>query len=94
MTPFDTPGKRAFWKHWKLLKTFFHFRQIWNCRLQALSLWKSKIFRQMLISVFDREENIVGKEENAGNQHFFFFPLFSKGFFLGFVKSRDCVVKS
>ena len=23
--------------------TFFHFRQIWNCRLQSLSIWKSEI---------------------------------------------------
>ena len=25
-------------------KTFFHFRQIWNCRLQTLSVWKSLKF--------------------------------------------------
>ena len=24
--------------------TFFHFRQIWNCRLQTLSVWKSLKF--------------------------------------------------
>ena len=28
----------------------------------------------MIISVFDRVENIVGKEENAGYQHFLLFP--------------------
>ena len=28
----------------------------------------------MTISVFDRVENIVGKGENAGNQHFLLFP--------------------
>ena len=28
----------------------------------------------MIISVFDRVENIVGKRENAGCQHFFLFP--------------------
>ena len=27
-------------------------------------------------------ENIVEKGENAGNQHFLLFPLFSKGFIL------------
>ena len=32
---------------------------------------------QMTISVFDRLENIVGKEENAGYQHFL---LFTQGF--------------
>ena len=26
--------------------------------------------------VFHRIENIVGKEENAGNQHFFLFPQY------------------
>ena len=50
---------------------------------------------QMMIFVFDRVENIVGKGENAGYQHFLLFPtMFSKGFFLGVVKSRDCEVKS
>ena len=29
---------------------------------------------QMMISVFDRVENIVGKGENAGHQHFLLFP--------------------
>ena len=29
---------------------------------------------QMMISVFDRVENIVGKGENAGYQHFLLFP--------------------
>ena len=34
-----------------------------------------------MISVFDWAENIVGKGENAGYQHFFPFPtMFSKGF--------------
>ena len=28
----------------------------------------------MMISVFDRVENIEGKRENAGNQHFLLFP--------------------
>ena len=32
--------------------------------------------------VMGRVENIVGKGENAGNQHFLLFPImFSKGFF-------------
>ena len=50
---------------------------------------------QMMIFVFDRVENIVGKGENAGYQHFLLFPtMFSKCFFLGVVKSPDCEVKS
>ena len=49
---------------------------------------------QMMISVFDRIENIMGKGENAGYQHFLIFPqCFQKASFLGVVKSRDCVVK-
>ena len=48
---------------------------------------------KMMIAVFDREENIVGKGENAGYQHFLLFPqCFPKPTSLGVVKSRDCVV--
>ena len=48
-----------------------------------------------MIFVLDRVENIVGKGENAGYQHFLLFPqCFQKASFLGVVKSRDCVVKS
>ena len=44
--------------------------------------------------VFLRIENIVGKEENAGYQHFLLFPqCFQKGILLQCVKSRHCVVK-
>ena len=45
--------------------------------------------------VLGRLENMVGKGENAGIQHFLLFPLcFQKASFLGVVKSWDCVVKS
>ena len=46
--------------------------------------------------VQDKVENIVGKEENAGDQHFLLFPqCFQKAFSLPrVVISRDCVVKS
>ena len=36
--------------------------------------------------VFGRVEIIVGKEENAGNQHFLIFPRFSKPSFSGSLK--------
>ena len=50
---------------------------------------------KIMIFVLDRVENIVGKGENAGYQHFLLFPqCFQKASFLGVVKSRDCVVKS
>ena len=49
---------------------------------------------KMVISLFDRAENIVGKGENAGYQHFLLFPqCFQKASFPGSL-SRDCVVKS
>ena len=38
---------------------------------------------QMMISVFDRVENIVGKGENAGPKHFLLFPQCFQGFFVG-----------
>ena len=48
----------------------------------------------IMISCFDSVENIVGKGENAGYQHFLLFPQsFQKASFVGVVKSQDCVVK-
>ena len=45
----------------------------------------------MLITVFNRVENIVEKGENAGYQHFLLFPqCFQKSCF---GKSQDCVVR-
>ena len=45
--------------------------------------------------VLGREENIVGKRENAGYQHFLLFPqCFQKAACFMVVKSPDCVVKS
>ena len=47
------------------------------------------------ISPFDRVENIVGKGENAGYQHFLLFSqCFFKPFLLGVIKSLDCMVKN
>ena len=40
-----------------------------------------------MISIFDRVENIVGKKENAGYQHFLHFPQgFQKASFLWSLK--------
>ena len=42
-----------------------------------------------------RVENIVGKGENAGYQHFLLFPqCFQKSLLLGVVKSSDSVAKN
>ena len=44
--------------------------------------------------VYGRVENIMGKGENAGYQHFLLFPqCFQKSFSLQVVESQDCVVK-
>ena len=44
-----------------------------------------------MISVFDCVENIVGKEENAGFQHFLFFPQrFQKASFSGSLEVEQC----
>ena len=51
--------------------------------------------REKLKFVLGSMENIVGKGENAGYQHFLLFTqCFQKGFFLKVVKGQDCVVKS
>ena len=69
--------------------------KILDCsKLKAFADDKIKVF-EMMIFVFDRVENIVGKGENAGYQHFLLFPtMFLKGLFYKVVKSQDCVVKS
>ena len=62
---------------------------------KILDLSKLKAFADENLDVneklkfaLERVENIVGKGENAGYQHFLLFPtMFSKGFFL---KSTDC----
>ena len=59
-----------------------------------LDMTKLKVFAddkinvaKMMISVFARVENIVGKGENAGYQHFLLFPqCFQKASFLGSLK--------
>ena len=41
--------------------------------MKAFSDYRIKVLK-MIIFVFDRVENIVGKGENAGYQHFLLFP--------------------
>ena len=46
------------------------------------------------ISVIHKEENIVGKGENAGHQHFIFFQqCFQKDSSPEFLKSYKCLIK-
>ena len=48
-----------------------------------------------MISVFDRVENIVGKGENAGCQHFLLFPqCFQKSSFLRILKYHTMFYRS
>ena len=61
-------------------------------KLKAFADDKSNV-TQNIKAVLHRIENIVGKEENAGYQHFLLFPqCFQKGFFIQCVKSHHCVV--
>ena len=65
---------------------------------KILDLTKLKAFAddkinvaKMMIPVFDRLENIVGKGENAGYQHFLLFlHCFQKVSFFGSLKSGFC----
>ena len=55
-------------------------------RLKAFTDDKMNIAK-MMIYVFDKVENIVGKGENAGYQHFLLFPqYFQKAFSSGVLK--------
>ena len=48
-----------------------------------------------ILKLYDRKENMVGKGENAGYQHFLPFPtMFLKGFFLHAVKISEWLVTS
>ena len=61
-------------------------------KLKAFANDKSNVTQNIKV-VFHRIENIAGKEENAGHQHFLLFPqCFPRAFFLQRVKSRHCVV--
>ena len=52
-------------------------------KLKAIEHYESKVLK-MMIFVFGRVENIVGKGENAGYQHFLLFPqCFQRAFYPG-----------
>ena len=63
-------------------------------KLTAFENDKIKELKKMIF-VFERVENIVGKGENAGYQHFpLFRQCFSKGLLLKVTQSWGCVVKN
>ena len=78
------------------------FLWIFKSNNKILDITKSKAFAddklnvsktKMTISLFDKVKNTVGKGENAGYHHFLLFPqCFPSS--SGYLKSRDCVVKS
>ena len=79
--------------------SFFRVVKSWDCVVNSIndkildwskfnsSVGNNLYVPKMMIYVFDREENIVGKGENAGYQHFFLFPQsFQKLSFSGLMK--------
>ena len=64
-----------------------------HSKLKELADNKINVTQELKV-VSERTENFLGKGENAGYQHFLLFQnMFSKAFFLGVVRSQDCVVK-
>ena len=61
-------------------------------KLKAFADNKISVTEKMKF-VLEMVENIVGKGENAGYQHFLFFQLFSKGLIFKVIKGWDSVVK-
>ena len=62
-------------------------------KLKAFADDKIKVTEKFKF-VLGRVENIVGKGENAGYQHFLLFPQCFLTMFVSVIKSWDCVVKS
>ena len=71
---------------YKLLNPLPNGKILLQSKLKAIADIKLKVI-QMAKFVLDKTENIVGKEENAGYQHFLLFPqCFQRAFFLGSLK--------
>ena len=61
-------------------------KKLHRSQLEAFTDGKIKVLK-MMIFVFDRVENIVGKGENAGYQHFLLLPqCFQRAFYPGSLK--------
>ena len=74
-----------------LLYNFTRRQYFQIVKIQSICIRQIKV-TQKLKFVLGKVENIVGKGENAGYQHFPVFLAFSKAFFSLGVKSWDCVV--
>ena len=82
----------------KYLNGQFPFNPLPNDKILDMTKLKALVddklnVAKMMISLFDRGENTVGKEENAGYHHFLLFPECFPVFFSRVIKSRDCVVE-
>ena len=92
---YSRPRKRA-GRHEKGAGRKKRFKSLLNGKIvdwskfKAFANGKLNVVR-IMISVSDRVENIVGKGENAGSQHFLLFPQCSqKASFSGRSKSELC----
>ena len=78
----------------KIMLTLPNHKVLGQSELKASADDKIK-FAIMMIFVFNRVGNIVGKGENAGYQHFLLFTqCFQKPFYFGSLEVGSCVVKS
>ena len=79
---------------WEWVNSLPDYKFLDLSKLKAFSDEKIDV-RENMKFVLGSMENIVGKGEIAGYQHFLLFPqCFQKGYFLKIVKSQDCVVKN
>ena len=79
-------GEIARYEQFLLFHSVFKRCLLQTSKNQVL-FWERFNVAKFIIPVFDRVENIVGKGENAGNQHFLLFPqCFQKIFSSGLLK--------
>ena len=58
---------------WQIINSLQNDKILYGSKLKAFADVKSNVAK-LMISVFNRVENTVGKGENAGYQHFLLFP--------------------
>ena len=69
-----------------LFKTLPHYKILGQSKLKVFAGDKINVAEKFWF-ILERVENIVGKGENAGHQHFLLFPqCFQKAFFTGSLK--------
>ena len=77
---------------------FLSFKSFPNDKILGLTKLKTfadnKFNVANMISFFDSLENMVGKGENAGYQHFLLFLQCFQNLYIRVIKNQDCVVKS